>query len=104
MSIADIQFSRIQRRVLGFEFLNGCFVAEPMNVFKPNGLLIWGAPSGAVLSQCVIGTWLEVLCSHVGVPVHFFSTCKSYEQIAKALEINLEPAAWCQWQSVHPGE
>ncbi len=93
----------IWRALLGFSFRDGCFWGMPQVSFRPNGLVIWGAPDGAVLEQAVIGNRLEVLASVEGVPVKFFAMGESYAQIAKLLDEGKEPPAWCTWHVITPG-
>jgi len=93
----------IYRCLCGFGFAAGVWTSYPQRIFKPRGLVIWGAPPGAVLRQATIGQKLEVTVSCEGVPVKFFAFGDSYAQIGKLLDEGKEPPAWCSWSSVIPG-
>lgn len=96
---------RVRRGLLGFHFRDGLyFESQTVRPFKPSGLLVWGAPDGALLRQSYIGNDEQVLQSYDAAPVRFFSTGKSYEQIAKMLDEGAEPPEWVDWKPVVPGD
>jgi len=95
---------RATKNALGFEFREGVFVADPWIRFMPKGLIIWGAPNHSVLDQCLITNMNCVVASHVGIPCEWFSHWKSYAQFAEAMEAGIEPAGWCTYESIVPGQ
>lgn len=94
----------VMRALLGFEFIAGEFVSQPQRPFRPRGLIIWGAPNGATVEQCIIGTQLQIQVSVPPVPAKFFAMGKSYEDVAKMLEQGIEPPGWCTWDAVQLGQ
>jgi len=94
----------IGRALLGFRCVGDVWRAEPQRPFYPCGLMIFGdVPAGAMLELAVIGQQMQVMVSSTPVPAKFFSTWRSYEQLAKAVDEGLEPPGWCTWDIVHVG-
>lgn len=78
------------------------FEAVPQRLFRPQGLIVWGAPAGATL-RVYIGINLEGAVSWSGIPARFFAMGDSFEQIAKLLDAGKEPPAWIEWPDVQVG-
>lgn len=91
------------RGVLGFDFNGSDFQSQPQRPFKPRGLMIWGAPDGAVVDQATVGQCLQVLQSVDGVPAKFFGFGKNYADLAKMVDAGVEPPAWCDWDTAFVG-
>lgn len=91
--------------MLGLRFDGAAWTAMPQRSFRPRGLFIVGElRTGDRLDQAIIGQNLQVLQSCEGVPAHFFSTARSYEQIAKVVAEGGELPAWCEWNIIHVGQ
>ena len=94
---------KIGKWALGFHFQDVVFIGEVLLEFIPKGLIIWGAPDGAVLRQCVVGIQKRVIVSCDGIPTKFFSHWKSYAEIARDHAEGIEPVGWASWNSIKPG-
>ena len=90
----------------GFWWADGfeVFMARPQMLFKPKGLIIWGAPNGAYVEQALIDQNLQIVVAYGGVPCKFFAFGESYAQIAEKLDQGIEPPGWCDWSAVKPGQ
>lgn len=95
--------TRVYRSLLGFEYDRGEYIGRPQRCFKPEGLIIWGAPDGATIQACMIGCELQILSSWAPVPTKFFSMGKNYEQVAELLRAGIDPPGWCDWDAVAVG-
>jgi len=78
------------------------FVASPMRVFKPEGLIIWGAPSDARV-QLFVGMDLELATDVTPVPARWFAHYESFADIVKKLDAGEAPPSWGTWDPVRPG-
>ncbi len=97
---------RVERKVqalCAFEWAGFRFQAQPQMLFKPTGLVIYGAPQDAVFEYAQVGNQQELLVSFGKFPARFFNLDKSFEQIAKDLEQGLEPPAWGDWDTCQMG-
>jgi hypothetical protein len=81
----------------------GLYLGEPQRLFLPRGLAVWGAPPGAMVAASTIGMQLQIVAAYGPVPVRFFASGDSYEQIAKKLDAGAEPPTWCDWDPITPG-
>lgn len=81
----------------------GMYIGEPQRLFLPRGLAVWGAPPGAMVTASTIGMQLQIVAAYGPVPVRFFASGDSYEQIANKLDAGEEPPAWCDWDPITPG-
>src|SRR5262245_26534383 len=91
----------VKRAVCGFDYKPDLrlWQAQPLQPFRPLGLMIWDAPIGALLSQAKVSINEQVLVSWQPVPAHFFSMGRSYEEVARLLEEGIEPPSWCQFDT-----
>ncbi len=94
---------RLVKGMLGFKWNGDHFRAQPDQSFMPKGLMIWDAPEGAWLTQTLISNQMQILASWDPVPVRFFTSAWSFEQIAKQLETGIEPPTWCEFDSCDIG-
>ena len=92
-----------RRLLLTFENERDFLVAMPMILFKPKGLLIWDADERAVLTQVLIGTFLQVVVSFPPVPVAWFQTGRNYEQVLESIKEGYDAANWIDWSLVEVG-
>lgn len=93
-----------RRCLLTFRFVGGVFIGEPQHPFRARGLIIWGAPDGSMVDQCLAGTDLQIVCSAEPAPAAFFSMALTYEQIAEKWQEGIEPPAWCTFKAIEPGQ
>lgn len=91
-----------KRGVLGFGFAEGQFIATPDRAFKPRGLIIWGAPPGALVKMALLDQREQVLRSADGIPARFFASGESFDEIAKQIEAGKEPPAWVDFDLIEP--
>jgi len=89
--------------LLGFDFSGEVFFAETWRPFLPRGLLIWGAPAGAVVDYALIDTCEQVRAGPSPVPAKFFATGQNFEQLAAQLDAGNEPPVWIHWPKLLPG-
>lgn len=93
---------RIMRVLLPFIWSDGAFHGLPQRPFRPRGLIIWGAPRGAVV-MAFVGCNLEGVAGYGWVPAKWFSSCESYEQIRAKLDAGVEVPDWMTWDDCMPG-
>lgn len=97
----------VVQAVLGFRFMGegagGFWNGEPQRPFRPAGLIVWGAPAGAMLEMATIGRDMQLAVSCEPVPVRFFAMGESFADIAKKLDEGIQPPAWGNWDAVVPG-
>lgn len=70
------------------------YLAQPQVPFKPRGLMIWGAPDDADVTQIWIGRNLQVVAALGPIPAKWFSMAQSYEQVERLLKEGIEPPSW----------
>lgn len=75
------------------------FSSQPQCIFKPRGLMIWGAPDDADVQQIWIGKNLQVVAALGPIPAKWFSMAQSYEQVELALAAGTEPPSWPDFEA-----
>ncbi len=95
---------RLRGALMTFGFRDGVFVAQPMAVFRPVGLVIWGAPPRSVVEHIQIASMLEGSVTPAPIPVRWFESGDNYEQIAAKLDAGQDLPAWVQWSAVRVGQ
>lgn len=91
------------RTLLGFELKGSTWEAMPQRLFRPRGLMLWDVPPKAMVSQCLVGNQMQILCSWAPVPARFFTMGQSYERIKQLLAEGVEPAAWPDFDTMNLG-
>lgn len=95
--------TRTRKALLGFEFSRGCWNAVPQRVFRPLGLMIWGAPSTALVRAVMIGANLQAVASCDPIPVRFFMLAQSFEQVRRLLAEDIQPPGWPDFDTMPLG-
>lgn len=94
--------NRVRKMLTTFDYTGAVWSAMPQVVFRPRGLIIWNAPPKAIVSAFV-GTTVQLITSYPPIPAKWFGSFANFQQIAKMIEEDKEPAAWGDWDTVSPG-
>ncbi len=93
---------RSTKGMLGFKWDGQYFVGTPsFGAFRPKGLMVWDPPKNGWMKQTLVANNGQILASWDPVPVEFFATARSFEQIAQILEKDIEPPTWCEFDTCH---
>lgn len=77
--------------------------AAPQMIFKPRGLMLWGAEELNV-EAVVIGHQPQLAVSYGQVPALWFMGSQNYEQVVAAHAEGKEPGqGWGSWDDLYPG-
>lgn len=79
------------------------YSTEPQVIFKPKGLMIWGAPDDAEVMHVKIGRSPQLTATWGPIPARWFSTFQSYEEVAKAIEEGKMPAGFGHFDVIQRG-
>lgn len=96
-------YEKIWHSLLGLAWADPYWLGEPVVPFRPEGLVIWDAPPGALVQQAQIGMDHQVKVSHAPVPARWFASGDNYQQIAEAIAAGKDPPGWCSWKVMYPG-
>lgn len=87
-----------------FEWSAGfCFQAMPQILFRPSGLIIWGAPPMASVEQIKVGNCEQLIVSYGRLPARFFSSGDNFAAIMKLLAEGKEYPSWGTWDTCEVG-
>lgn len=95
--------SQKREALCAFEHNGGFFLANVQRPFKPLGLMIWGALSGATLEAAYIGNQFQLLVSMGKFPAAWFAQSQSFEQIFERAKEGLVPAGFGDWDTCEVG-
>lgn len=95
--------SQKREALCAFEHNGSFFMAQPQLLFKPLGLMIWGAPEGATMEAAYVGNMMQLLVSMGKFPAAWFAQSQSFEQIFERAKEGLVPASFGSWDTCKVG-
>lgn len=95
--------TRLVESLCAFEWRGRCFDAQPQELFRPHGLIIWGAPPQTTVELLKVGNKGQLLVGYGTFPARWFAQGDSFAAISKMVDEGKEPPAWGTWDTAEVG-
>ena len=97
---AQTHLTESVKTLLTFSGKNGDYIAHTQLPFKPAGLMIWTDHDP---SDCYVDVFVGVNSVQCSVPLRWYSTLQSFEQVKQAWFKGQDIANWQDWPSIGIG-